>query len=219
MSIAMTKPIEELKTDLIKTILSMSQTTPEQFKLIVETSINVLEQKYIPPLTLDFLNMIMSGEWLFLFSTHDSQSSRMNRKLRITDLSQTIETHQLGGKMIQRASWDYLEQDEGNGYIHGVFTSNTSYTIVQGSRVSMGNDCDLSLSISKGSKSPNDPQTLIAWIRKFMPSEMFDPTHLALDTTFVDPDLRIVRFTGSKLYEGVRHVYIRRESLSKKFLL
>jgi hypothetical protein len=81
--------------------------------------------------------------------------------------------------------------------------------------MTMGNACDLSLSISKGSNHPKDPQTLVAWIRKVMPTELFDPSTLAMDTTFVDPDIRIVRWTGSPLYEGIRHVYVRRETLSR----
>jgi len=215
MSSAMTKSIDELKTKLIKTILSMSQTNPTQFKVTVETCINTLEQKYIPPLTLDFFNMIMSGEWLFLLSTHDSQI-RMNRRIRIMDLSQTMETHQLKGQVNHRASWNFLDDEEDEGsYTYGVFTSNTPYNIGQGSRISFGSQCDLSLSISKGSKSPKDPQMLVAWIRKVLPTEMFDPSNLALDTTFLDPDLRIIRFAGSTQYEGLRHVYIRRETLSK----
>ena len=42
-----------------------------------------------------------------------------------------------------------------------------------------------------------------------MPTEMFDAKELALDTTYVDADFIIFRFTGDR-FEGVRNIFIKR---------
>jgi hypothetical protein len=41
-----------------------------------------------------------------------------------------------------------------------------------------------------------------------MPREIFDPTDHAMDTTYMDADLRIVRYTGP-IFEGVRNIFVR----------
>ena len=45
-----------------------------------------------------------------------------------------------------------------------------------------------------------------------MPKEMFDPNDHAMDTTYLDTDLRIVRMTGPR-FEGIRGIFIRRGSI------
>ena len=61
---------------------------------------------------------------------------------------------------------------------------------------------------SRGSKIPKDVQGLVGRLHRAMPKEMFDPQDHAIDTTYLDADLRIVRMTGPRL-EGVRDIFIR----------
>jgi hypothetical protein len=49
-------------------------------------------------------------------------------------------------------------------------------------------------------------------LHRAMPKEMFDPNDHAMDTTYLDGDLRIVRLTGPK-FEGVRDIFMRRGSM------
>ena len=65
---------------------------------------------------------------------------------------------------------------------------------------------------AKGSNIPKDVPKLVGMLHQTIPTEMFDPDDLAIDTTYVDPDLRIVRFTG-KRHEGVRNIFIRSGSV------
>ncbi len=70
--------------------------TPEEFKY-VEAYVNALEEKFIAPQTLDFLNLAMVGEWQFLFTTN--QLGRPSPKLRLTELIQKVEVDGLEGKL------------------------------------------------------------------------------------------------------------------------
>ncbi len=75
--------------------------------------------------------------------------------------------------------------------------------------MTIGDDLDLRIEISKGSKVPSDAQELVGLIHRAMPTEMFDSSDLAMDTTYLDTDIRIVRFTGLR-HEGVRNIFMRK---------
>ena len=75
--------------------------------------------------------------------------------------------------------------------------------------MTIGDDHDLSISLNKGSALPNDTQELVGLIHRAMPTEMFDSSDLATDTTYLDTDIRIVRFTGAR-HEGVRNIFMRK---------
>mmetsp|Transcript_47337 Transcript_47337/g.71652 ORF Transcript_47337/g.71652 Transcript_47337/m.71652 type:complete len:84 (-) Transcript_47337:288-539(-) len=68
------------------------------------------------------------------------------------------------------------------------------------------------IKLARGSKLPSDVEGLVGMIHRAMPKEMFDPNGLAIDTTYIDGDLRIVRMSGSR-HEGVRDILIRRGSM------
>lgn len=50
-------------------------------------------------------------------------------------------------------------------------------------------------------------------LHRAIPKEMFDPNGHAMDTTYLDADLRIVRLTGPN-HEGVRNIFIRKGSIT-----
>lgn len=75
--------------------------TSEEFRL-VEDYINALEDKFIPPQTLDFLNLAMVGEWQFLFTSN--QLGRPSPKLRLTELIQKVEVDGFDGKLTNKVS-------------------------------------------------------------------------------------------------------------------
>lgn len=56
---------------------------------------------------------------------------------------------------------------------------------------------------------PKNPQALVAAIQRAVPREYFDPNEALMDTTYLDPNLRIVCYLGMR-FAGVRHVYARR---------
>jgi PAP_fibrillin. len=208
----MTMKAEDVKRLLLDLLPSMTG-TPEEFRL-VETYVNALEEKYVPPQTLDFLNLAMAGEWQFLFTTN--QLGRPSPFLRMTELVQNVQVDGLNGMVVNQAIWNLAQQDDEvisptslTFDVHGIFQSKISYNINQGARMTMKEDHDLTIQLGKGSKVPKDPQGLMGLIHRAMPTEMFDSSNLAMDTTYLDTDIRIVRFTGSR-HEGVRNIFMRK---------
>lgn len=75
--------------------------------------------------------------------------------------------------------------------------------------MTIDNDLDLKIELKKGSAVPDDTQELVQLIHRAMPTEMFDPSDLAIDTTYLDTDIRIIRYTGAR-HEGVRNIFMRK---------
>ena len=90
----------EIKSKLLDLLPRMTG-TPTEFKY-VESYVNALEEKYIQPHTLDFLNLAMIGEWQFLFTT--DQLGRPSMKLRLTELVQKVEVDGLKGILTNQVS-------------------------------------------------------------------------------------------------------------------
>eukprot|EP00804_Cyclotella_cryptica_P018869 CCRYP_006409-RA/>CCRYP_006409-RA protein AED:0.28 eAED:0.28 QI:0/0/0.5/1/0/0/2/571/79 len=53
---------------------------------------------------------------------------------------------------------------------------------------------------------------LVRLLHRAIPKEMFDPNSHAMDTTYLDADLRIVRLTGA-VHEGVRNIFMRQGTI------
>jgi hypothetical protein len=190
----------------------------------VEAYVNTLEGRYKPVQTLPFFNMATTGEWQLLFSTNLlGILPRPNFRLR--ELIQRIDTDNFHGAICNKATWDLAEevdekdqqqppQQPGFGRVFdasGTFSIQCNYTINQGARMVLDLPNHL-LELAKGSVVPKDFQGLIGLLHRAIPKEMFDPTDHAMDTTYLDGDLRIVRMTGPRL-EGVRDIFIRRGSM------
>lgn len=109
---------------------------------------------------------------------------------------------------MSKATWD-LAQDGMTFDASGSFSSIISYKINQGARMTINDDHDLRIELAKGSTIPSDTQELVGLIHRAMPTEMFDSSNLAMDTTYLDTDIRIVRFTGSR-HEGTRNIFMRK---------
>lgn len=193
--------------DLLLELLPRMTGTAEEFKK-VEDYVNALEEKYLPPTTLGFLNIAMAGEWQFLFTTN--QLGNPSPFLRLTELVQTVKVNGLEGTLTNQATWDLVSEGSDVFDTFGTFASSLSYNIDQGSRLSLGDDHDLTMKLLKG-KPPKDAEALVGLIHRAMPTEMFDPSGLDMDTTYLDTDLKIVRFTGAR-HEGVRNIFIRKGS-------
>jgi len=197
---------EEIKGRLIDLLPRMTGKA-EEFQDI-ESYVNALEDKYVPVQTLGFLNMAMEGDWQLLFSTN--RLGVPNTKLRLRELKQCIATDDLKGAVTNVARWD-LAEDEGEFDASGTFSVKCSYEINQGARMTMSLD-DNVLELAKGSKVPQDVEGLVGMLHRAMPKELFDPSELAMDTTYLDANLRIIRFTGAR-FEGIRNIFVRSGSV------
>jgi hypothetical protein len=203
-----TLSVMKLKDKLLDLLPRMTG-QEEEFRT-VEALVNALEDQYQPPQTLQFLNLVMEGEWQLLFSTNLAGTPNP-QKFRLRELFQRIECDDLEGKLVNEATWDLAEAADGNFEATGNFQVMCSYGINQGARMVVDLD-DHILRPAKGSKIPEDVPALVGLLHRAMPKEMFDPADHAIDTTYVDGDLRIVRHTGPRL-EGVRDIFIRRGAL------
>jgi hypothetical protein len=204
-----TMEIKQRLLDLVPRMMG----TDEDFRK-VEAYVNMLEERYTPVQTLQFFNMATEGEWQLLFSTNLSGGPRPSFRLR--ELFQKVEADNFNGTMWNQATWDLAEGGEENGSTKtfdasGTFTIKCMYTINQGARMVIDLD-DHVLELAKGSVVPKDVEGLVGLLHRAIPKEMFDPSDHAMDTTYLDGDLRIVRMTGARL-EGVRDIFIRRGSM------
>ena len=193
-------PVRDLLVDLLPRMTGQK----DEFRQ-VEDYINALEDKYVPVQTLDFLNLAMGGDWQLLFSTN--RLGVPNTKLRLRELVQRIDTKNLNGTVTNVARWDLAEEVPGVFDCSGTFAVKCDYSINQGARMNVDHR-DHVLELARGSKVPTDVEGLVGMLSGAMPSELFDPNELAMDTTYIDEKIRIVRLTGSRL-EGVRNVFIR----------
>lgn len=112
--------------------------------------------------------------------------------------------------MTNIALWD-LAEDGVTFDATGTFSAKCSYSINQGARMIMKVD-DHIIEPFRNSKIPKDVPGLVGLIHRAMPTELFDPNDHAMDTTYLDGDVRIIRMTGSQ-FEGVRDIFIRRDSM------
>jgi hypothetical protein len=181
----------------------------EEFRT-VESYVNTLEDGYQAAQTLDFLNFAMQGEWQLLFSTNLPGTPNPT-KFRLRELIQRVECNQLVGMVTNEALWDLAEDGDGNFDATGTFSVKCCYEINQGARMLLTLQ-DHVLKPSRGSPIPQDVQALVGLLHRAMPKELFDPSEHAADTTYLDGNLRIVRYTGPRL-EGVRDIFIRRGAL------
>ena len=112
--------------------------------------------------------------------------------------------------MTNIALWDFAE-DGVTFDATGTFSVKCSYSIHQGARMSMKVD-DHIIEPFRNSKIPKDVPSLVGLLHRAMPTELFDPNDHAMDTTYLDGDVRIIRMTGTQ-FEGVRDIFIRRDSI------
>lgn len=201
---------DEAKRALIELVPRMTGSDDDY--RAVESYVNLLENKYSPVQTLDFLNLAMAGEWQLLFSTN--LMGMPSRRLRLRELLQKIEADGFGGRLINTAMWDYADEEEGTFDANGNFAVKCSYVINQGARMVVDLE-DHEIRPATGSKIPGDVPGLVGLLHRAIPKEIFDPNGHAMDTTYLDADLRIVRLTGPN-HEGVRNIFMRKGSLEIK---
>ena len=199
--------VPQIKNELLDLLAHMTGQEHEFRR--VEQLVNVLEERYMPAQTLDFLNLALQGSWQLLFSTNLSGTPNP-QKFRLVELVQTIDTNQLAGQIRNTATWDLAEAGDGQFQCRGTFAVTCRYEINQGARCVVTELLDHHvLRPAPPSTIPNDVPALVGLLHRSMPKSLFDPRDHAMDTTYCDADLRIVRYTGPRL-EGVRDIFQRR---------
>ena len=207
------RSMQELKNELLDLLAHMTGQEHEFRR--VEQLVNVMEDRYMPAQTLGFLNLALEGSWQLLFSTNMSGTPNP-QKFRLRELVQTIHTNQRTGQIDNTAAWDLAEAGDGQFLCHGSFTVTCPYQINQGARCVIQQDMTNHpvLRPAPGSPIPHDVPALVGLLHRSLPKSLLDPREHAVDTTYCDADLRIVRYTGPRL-EGVRDIFQRRGVLGE----
>ena len=218
--------LEDARAELLDLLPSMTGQNHEYRR--VETLVNTLESQYQPIQTLEFLNLMQQGEWQLLFSTNLVNRPFVSPLVfRMRELYHVMECNQLVGNLTAHVVWDLAEDNKNNNNNNndvgttittttpcfdctGSFVVKSSYEILQGSRVAM--TLQQHILQPKGQRLPQDCQGVVGYLYRVLPTQVFDPSHHSIDTTYLDGNLKIWRYTGPQ-YEGVRDIWIRRNAL------
>lgn len=199
------KSVLQLKNELL-TLLSSMKGSDDEFRQ-VESLVNRLEEAYQPVQTLDFFNLAVAGEWQLLFSTNLRTAAPQPNRFRLRELTQRVVCQGREGSLVNSATWDLAEQGDARFGATGTFSIICSYRITQGARRIIEVQ-DHVLEPARGSSIPENVPALVGLLHRSIPRELFDPSDHAIDVTYLDANVKIVRYTGRTL-EGVRDIFIR----------
>lgn len=202
--------VESLAPDLVKQkllrIIDIFINSESQLS-VIERSILRLESLKATPITADFTEMVLAGEWRLCFS---SLRTRANNSVRIRKISQRFDID--AKQLVNNVTWSFPAKKQ-NGYIDATLNVICSYVFVGPGRMQISLDKH-KVTINNNQKTegqelelPDDWQAVISELRLALPIEHFDPSGL-LDISYIEPDFRISRFLGKRL-AGVRNILTR----------
>ncbi|EKX33765.1 hypothetical protein GUITHDRAFT_120030 [Guillardia theta CCMP2712] len=187
-------------------------TSDEESRTMIRKCIAELEQQQIFPFDVNFFNFAVSGDWQLLYSTSRLLSPDTNLKVR--DIRSRID----GGarELVHQARWEYREDVTGQAEelrTRGLFEVKCSYNMSEApsvpTRMIISVE-ELRLTPEPLNRPPKNPEALVGALQRALPKEFFDPDEALMDTTYLDPQVRLVCYLG-KRFAGVRHVYCRPE--------
>jgi hypothetical protein len=199
-----------LATKISQQLLNLLSTMKGQASELqqVEQWIQELEEAYQPPQTLGFFNWAQSGPWQFQFSTQFLNITQ-RRSFRLRQVRQDLKCHDFQGNITNTCLWELCQNDDGHFDCRGSFHIAGNYTLTSNGRLVWHPDSvERTLHLSPGSARPNNASQLVHWLQRSLAKELFDPTQHAVDTTYLDANVRIVRYSGPR-FEGVRNVFVR----------
>lgn len=171
-----------------------------------------LEQQRNFPFDPGFFSLAVSGEWELLYSTSRVLAPDPNLKVRkiISDMQGFNKT------LTHRVMWEYAEEGSPPRETKGIFEIVCKYNLSDvpsvPTRMIIAVE-EYSLTCEPLNKTPKDPQALVAALQRALPREFFDPDEALMDTTYLNPNVRLVCYLG-KRFAGVRHVYTRKDESS-----
>eukprot|EP00752_Nemacystus_decipiens_P006489 g5842.t1 len=162
--------------------------------------LEVLEGNYKPILTIGFFNFAAQGDWDLAYT--NAAMLPIGPRLKVYEQFQRIEPGEgVKGECTNILEWRLL--DEG---IDGRLEVSSEYEFDPRGRM---NTSLLQHRLIPDGKIPSDPEALVRILRRAMPHELFDPDAHAMETTFLDDTMRIVRLRGPK-FEGRLNIFVRR---------
>ena len=182
----------------------------------VATLIKTLESNAVPPITSAFTLLAISGRWRLLFSSA-LPAREGSGILRIRSIIQEIlpiendntDNDNVGGTFVNVVTFTYDESR-----ITAKLTVSSKFEFIKANPSRMvitleGHQVqivDTNNNNNNNSMGQEESQTMVRELQKGVPAEIWDPSGI-IDTTFIEPDLRINRFVGKRL-AGVRNIFV-----------
>lgn len=166
----------------------------------IENIVDYLESRHVPIHTADFFQLAVGGEWKLMYTNSYNPLADPNLQMRY---SQIILHDGQSGKLKNILHW---KTDDGNGESYtGELHVDSGYKLTSKGIMSVA----LEEHRLHADMSPDHAESLIMAIQRTVPIELFDPDECSIETTYVDPQIRIVRVTVPRLFAPVINIYSR----------
>ncbi len=181
--------IEELKSlCLSKQLKTFSYEENNKFESIIK----ILESKFKPILTTQFLNFALSGEWNLLYSNITTKNDYSNLEFNITQKLIPTSFDSINGSIVNKIAWRLKSSSDILGT--GDLIVKSDYTITPKGNLEVILNEHILLPVIV----PDDLEALVSLIQRSVPFEIFDPDDTTFYNTYISPELRITRVVGSK---------------------
>lgn len=175
-----------------------SLSLPKQFKTFnyeenrkFESIIKILESKFSPILTTQFLIFALGGEWNLLYSNAITKNEYNNLEFNITQKVIPTKFDSINGSLVNKIAWrlkcstDIIDT--------GDLIVKSNYTVTPNGKLEVTLDEHILLPLIV----PDDVEALVSLIQRSVPIEIFDPDGTTFYDTYLSPELRITRIIGS----------------------
>ena len=199
--------VQQAKDELISVVLSSMSPTPsplsefERFR--IDYLVKYLEATHVPIQTGQFLSLALGGEWSLAYS--NALLPRADPSL-ITSVTQEIApaANNSHGHLVNKISWrlDRATGDAGSG----VLEVRCDYAVSTKGALNVA----LQEHVLSIEQLPLDAEEVIMTMQRCVPFQTFDPDGAAMQTTFVDPWLRVTRISG-ELFHNLFEIHTRRQ--------
>eukprot|EP00871_Galdieria_phlegrea_P002692 jgi/Galph1/3423/GphlegSOOS_G2076.1 len=190
-----------IKSQLVR-ILPFFINLPVQRRKI-HSLIQALEAQYTPPSDWDKLVASLEGNWTLGFSSTTlgvpSGSLMVNKVMQEITRRNDSKDGLKELNMLNICHWKYREMD-----CFGRFEIYCRLTLLSRNRM-ICQVLEYTL-IPEGQVKLKEPQALVRQLQRSLPREFFDPRDALVETTYVDEDMKIVKWMGKK-FAGVRNIF------------
>lgn len=186
-------------------ILEVLINDDEQVTRVRDCILN-LESFKATPITPEFTEMALSGEWSLMFSS--MRTRIVKNTVRIRKIFQRFDIDKK--QLVNQVEWTFPDKT-GIGEVQAVLNVICSYSFVGPGRLNIKLEQHKMSIVERSDGQPNelpdDLQAVIDEMRLALPVEFFDPSGLS-DITYIEPDFRVTKYLG-KRFAGVRNVLSR----------
>ncbi|EME26738.1 hypothetical protein Gasu2_13940 [Galdieria sulphuraria] len=195
--------VTQIKRHLRKMLTYLINMSPQRRRIFA--LIRGLEGRYSPPSSVESLVQQLQGDWKLVFSS--TTLGIPSRELVVLSVTQTLGVGKLRENgcfeiiMVNKCRWNYVQQGA-----HGLLEIFCVLTFLGRCRF-MCRVSDYRMETHDQVKA-TEARSIVAYLQRNLPREFFDPNNCMLQVSFVDNELRIVKWLG-KRFAGVRNIFYR----------